>query len=104
MNYLTRFIHGIILVLLLAVAPFRAVPADPQIARIEPENGMGGAHISIHGSGFGSFPDLVRIGLMQAQILNWSDSRIEVAVLPGTVSGAVSVLRGQQWSNPVRFT
>src|SRR5215469_4231536 len=103
MTYPRRLIFGMTIVFLLA-APSRAAAADPHIRRIEPDSGMGGAHITIHGSGFGSTPDLVRIGWMQAQILNWSDSRIEVAVLPGTVSGSLTVRRGQQWSNPIRFT
>lgn len=72
--------------------PF-VVTTPPFVARFEPEQGLPGSVVTIHGASFGTNPGLVEasIGDRRMQIRSVSDQRIEAIVPEGAQSGPIRV-------------
>lgn len=73
----------------------------PKVDGVNPTTGSPGTQVTITGSNFGADQggSSVTIGVVNATVVSWSDTKIVVTVPPGASSGAVVVTTAQGASN-----
>ncbi len=91
----------------IASAAYTISPATPNVTSVSPATAVGGATITISGSGFGSAQGTGAVWLgstYAASVLTWSDSQVVATVAANSVTGIARVQVGRTWSNSVTFT
>ncbi|MBD3218095.1 MAG: hypothetical protein GF310_07445 [candidate division Zixibacteria bacterium] len=73
------------------------------ITSVEPDSGIVGQKIAIHGRYFGSTPGSVYFGDVEAEIDSWTDTLIYIKVPANTESGNICVGNDYESSNAVFF-
>ena len=84
-----------------------AIDSAPQVTSLAPTSGSSGTIVSIMGSAFGATgggSSYVSFGNVQAPIIGWSESEVDVEVPDGACGGPVVVTANGLSSNTVAFT
>jgi len=71
----------------------------PQLTGLSATSGAYGTTLTLSGANFGSTPGSVKIGGVSANVVSWTDTRIDVALAAPVPSGPVLVNVGQVESN-----
>ncbi len=82
------------------------IPTDPILTSLDPPAGWEGQIVVIEGEGFSArqgFTQVLFSGIPAGRALFWSDTRIEVAVPPGTQTGQVWIRHKDVESNRLDF-
>jgi hypothetical protein len=78
-------------------------PAPPSLTGLTPASGPKGSRVALAGRGLGSAGSVTFASGRPARVLAWSDTRVDVEVPDGAVTGDVFVQNGGGVSNGVHF-
>ena len=79
---------------------------DPTISEIQPESGPPGTMVTIKGSGFSTDASAIRVTFdsLEAEVVNATETEIQVIVPEGAESGAITISIGETSTSGPNFT